>query len=97
MHITGHENPFDALMDFMSYSVADVSHLVTQDVLLLHGNKDHFIPNKTFYKQIKVLVNAKSVIGRLFTEKDQAQNHCQIGNMKLALDVMLQWINEKSL
>jgi len=46
--------------------------------------------------QIKALTNAKSVTGRVFTEDEQAHNHCQIGNIGLALDVMLKWIDEKS-
>jgi len=40
--------------------------------------------------------NARSVTGRIFTSEEHAQNHCQIGNIKLALDVILEWIEEKS-
>lgn len=96
MHISGKDNAYDALIEFMKYSVADVSHLVKQDVLLLHGKDDHFVPVKAYYKQKKVLTNAKSVTGRLFTKEEHAQNHCQIGNMGLALDVMSKWIDERT-
>jgi hypothetical protein len=48
------------------------------------------------YKQVNALGNAKSVTGRIFTKKDQAENHCQIGNIGLALDVMEKWIEEKT-
>jgi len=48
------------------------------------------------YKQVNALGNAKSVTGRIFTKKDQAENHCQIGNIGLALDVMEKWIKEKT-
>jgi len=72
------------------------SDLVKQDVLILTGAEDHFIPLKMHDMQVKALVNARSVTGRIFTQKDQAQNHCQIGNTGLALDVMLKWLAEKS-
>ena len=70
--------------------------LVKQDVLILTGAEDHFIPLKMHYKQVNALKNARSVTARIFTRRDQAQNHCQIGNIGLALDVMLKWIEEKS-
>lgn len=68
---------------------------VTQDVLVLTGAEDHFIPLKLHYLQIKALENAASVTGRIFTRQEQAQNHCQVGNMGLALDTMTNWLAEK--
>lgn len=32
----------------------------------------------------------------IFTAKEIASNHCQLGNIGLAIDVMLHWINESS-
>jgi hypothetical protein len=32
----------------------------------------------------------------VFTKEDNAQNHCQIGNIGLALKVMGEWIEEKT-
>jgi len=72
------------------------SELVTQDVLILTGAKDHFIPLKMHDKQVSALRNAKSVSERIFTEKDHAENHCQIGNIGLALEVMEKWLERKS-
>jgi hypothetical protein len=46
--------------------------------------------------QVKALTNARSVTSRIFIKEDQAQNHCQIGNIGLALDVMRKWIEQKS-
>ena len=45
-------------------------------------------------RQVKALVNAKSVTGRIFTKEDHAQNHCQIGNIGLALDIIVKWIEK---
>ena len=71
------------------------SWLVEQDVLLLAGEKDLFQPVKLYYKQMQSLTNARSVTGRVFTEADQAENHCGIGNIRLPLEVMLKWLQEK--
>lgn len=68
------------------------SDLVKQDVLILMGKDDHFVPFKMHDMQVQALTSAKSVTTRVFTKGDQAQNHCQIGNIGLALDVMLNWI-----
>ncbi|MBU4553494.1 MAG: hypothetical protein U1D96_08510 [Eubacteriales bacterium] len=46
------------------------------------------------YKQVAALKNARSVTERIFTRENQGQNHCQIGNLGLALDVMVEWIEE---
>lgn len=70
--------------------------LVRQDVLILTGAEDHFIPLKMHYKQVNALKNARSLTARIFTRKEQGQNHCQVGNIGLALTVMLKWIEEKT-
>jgi hypothetical protein len=46
-------------------------------------------------KQRKALVNAKSVTVRIFTKAEHADQHCQIGNIGLALQVMSDWLNTK--
>ncbi len=44
MYITGTETPFDHLHEFMKYQTMDLSPLIEQDVLLLAGENDHFVP-----------------------------------------------------
>jgi pimeloyl-ACP methyl ester carboxylesterase len=97
MYITKTQTPMDAtdiLLQFNEHNLH--SELVKQDVLILTGAEDHFIPLKMHHKQVNALRNAKSVTGRIFTKKDQAQNHCQIGNIGLALDVIEKWLKEKT-
>jgi len=72
------------------------SELVKQDVLILTGRNDHFISFKAHAMQVKALTNANSVTAEVFTKETHAHNHCQIGNIGLALDVMVKWIEEKS-
>ncbi|NOR17054.1 alpha/beta fold hydrolase [candidate division WOR-3 bacterium] len=97
MYITNKEVPieaFDVLMQFNEENLH--SDLVGQDVLILTGREDHLIPFKMHGMQVKALTSARSVTGRVFTKEENAQNHCQIGNIGLALDVMVKWIIEKS-
>lgn len=97
MYITQTKTPMDSLNVFLQFNENNLhSDLVKQDVLILSGAEDHFIPLKMHYKQVKALTNAKSVTESIFTRKDQAQNHCQIGNIGLALDVIAKWILDVS-
>lgn len=97
MYITKTRMPMDATDVLLRFN-AENQHpdLVNQDVLILTGAEDHFIPLKMHDKQVAALKNARSVTARIFSRESQAQNHCQIGNIGLALDTMLKWIEEKS-
>jgi pimeloyl-ACP methyl ester carboxylesterase len=96
MFITGSSTPAEWNALIQDYSVSDIAAQVRQDVLLLAGEEDHMIPLGEYYKNMKGLTNARSLTGRIFSAEEQAQNHCQVGNLKLALDVILEWIDEKS-
>lgn len=97
MYITDKKVPLDAMEIAFQMNEENIhSEMVKQDVLLLSGKEDHFIGVKLHQKQVDALINAKSVTDRVFTEEDQAQNHCQVGNEELALETMLKWIKEKS-
>ena len=97
MYITQKDNPMEAFEIWLALNEENIySDKVIQDVLLLSGRNDHFIPIKMHKKQIEALVNAKSITDRIFTKNENAQNHCQIGNIKLLLDVIIDWIKIKS-
>ena len=96
MYITGQSTPFDAMVFALKLNAENLaSWRVNQDVLILTGEADHFIPLKLHHLQVAAIVNAKSVTARIFTKKDQAHNHCQVGNTGLALRVMTDWLEEK--
>jgi hypothetical protein len=96
MYIADKKTPVEAMDVVLQLNERNLhSELVKQDVLILTGREDHFIPFKMHDMQVKALTNARSVTGRVFTREEQAQNHCQIGNVGLALDVMVKWIEEK--
>jgi pimeloyl-ACP methyl ester carboxylesterase len=96
MYITKAETPVEALDLHNQLSEKNLyPERIKQDVLVLNGEKDHLIPIRAHEMQMRVLTNTKSLEGRVFTEKEQAQNHCQVGNTELALDVMLKWLTRK--
>jgi alpha-beta hydrolase superfamily lysophospholipase len=97
MYITDKKTPMDAADVALQMNEKNLhSDLVKQDVLILTGREDHFIPFKMHAMELKALTKAKSVTARVFTKKEQAQNHCQIGNIGLALEVMVKWIEQRS-
>jgi len=91
-HVTGKPTPYEVFQSYQVYETTSISSKVTQDVLLLGGNKDHYIPEHQFTDQVATLSNVRSLTARLFTEYEQAQNHCQVGNYGLALRTIIEWI-----
>ena len=45
-------------------------------------------------ENINSLTNAKFVKARVFIKEKNAQNHCQVGNVGLALETMVKWIEK---
>jgi pimeloyl-ACP methyl ester carboxylesterase len=68
---------------------------ITQHVLYLTGRDDHIVPFKMHEKQVQLFTHAASLTDRVFTKGEQAQNHCQIGNIPLMLGVVSDWLKEK--
>ena len=96
MYITKKKTPIEAYDIFLALNDKNIhSELVKQDVLVITGRNDHFVPFKMHNLQLKALTHAKSVTDVVFTKESHAHNHCQIGNIGLALDTMIGWLNEK--
>ena len=93
MHVTGTSSPYDYLTKIAKYTTADVSALITQDVLLLAGSVDHLVPVEHFYRQIRILKYAHSISARLVTGQESAGNHYQVGNYGLALKTIVNWMD----
>lgn len=91
-HVLGVQTPYEVLKQASLYCTSKVSGQVRQDVLLMAGAEDHYVPLSQFYAQITSLRNVRSLTARLFTRQKQAQNHCQIGNLGLAAAVIIGWL-----
>lgn len=74
------------------YDLAPIADLITQDMLIVGANKDHFIDYRLVGREINMLKNVKSLTFRLFTDKEEAENHCNVGNGQLVLDEICSWI-----
>jgi alpha-beta hydrolase superfamily lysophospholipase len=91
MHVFGCDRPSQALRAAQTLHTRDVSGRVRQDVLLLAGAKDHYVPLTQLWQQARGLSAARSNTVRVFTADEQAQAHCQVGNLPLALDTISDW------
>lgn len=94
MRVTGTKSAFEFLQMSKQLQTSDVSPLISQDVLLLAGSEDHYVPIEQWSDQIKMLGSAHSITARLFTHREWAQNHCQVGNYGLALRTIVGWLDE---
>jgi pimeloyl-ACP methyl ester carboxylesterase len=96
MNVTGTASPAEYFFKLKAYHNREVSQRVTQDTLIMAGTEDHFVPLQQFYEQLPLLINARSVTGQIFTRADQAQAHCQIGNLGIAVAQILAWVDTHS-
>jgi len=94
MHVTRTTSAFEFLQRAKQFQTADVSASIRQDVLLLAGSEDHYVPIAQWHHQIRMLKNARSITARLFTPSESAENHCQVGNYSLALRTIVHWLDE---
>jgi len=86
----------DFLRKASRYTTAGISDKVTQDALILAGQNDHYIPLEHLWKQLPLLVNARSVTARTFTEREHnaAPAHCNVGNHVMAMQVIVDWLDQ---
>ncbi|NLU38836.1 MAG: alpha/beta hydrolase [Bacteroidales bacterium] len=96
MYITKIDVPMDAFEYAWQMNSENLhADKIKQDVMVITGRDDHFIPFRLHAPLIKSLKNAKSVTDIVFTKKDHASNHCSTGNIKLSLDTMINWLDKK--
>ena len=92
-YITGSGTYYEMYKKLGMHNVQSFHEKVTCDVLILGGEKDHYIPIKHYKKCIGLFPNAKSVKARLFTKKEGGEQHCQIGNHMLAINEIVKWLD----
>lgn len=94
MYITGTHEPFEFFKVLSQHRFEEIGGLITQDVLLLAGEKDHLIPHDHLEKVRRTLVNARSVKSRMFTVSEGGEHHCQTGNIHLAINEVMNWLDK---
>ena len=92
MWVLGVHNPVEVIREIQRYSLKDAAGLIRQPTLILHGEKDHFIPREQVAMLYAALKAPKTL--RVFTEEEGAEEHCQVGNMVLLHQVLFDWLDE---
>jgi alpha-beta hydrolase superfamily lysophospholipase len=77
------------------YTLAPVADRIRQDVLILAGADDHFVPSHQTADFEKSLVNARSVTTRAFDRSSGGAQHCQAGALALFDAAFFDWLGEK--
>lgn len=86
------KDAYEYATNMSHYQMLDIADKITQDVLIVGANQDHFIPYEMIGEEINALKNVHSLTFRLFTDKESAGNHCNCGNSKLVFDTFINWI-----
>lgn len=93
LYLIKQDAPMDAVRWLLGMNRHHLSsEKVRQDVLLVGGENDAFQPVKLLRKQAAALVNARSVTARVFTKAEHADQHCQMGNLNLAMGEIGSWL-----
>ena len=93
MYMLDSDDPADVAEWFLGMNAEHLaSGRVNQDVLLMCGEHDAFQPPALTQAQAQALVAARSVTTRMFTRAEQADQHCQMGNLELACELLTTWL-----
>jgi alpha-beta hydrolase superfamily lysophospholipase len=95
MWTMGTSNADEAIQASAAYTLAPVAERIRQDVLLLAGAEDHFVPTHQTADFEKALVNARSVTTRIFDRQSGGAGHCQPGALTLYHAAVFDWLLEK--
>lgn len=86
------KKPSDLIKAISKFTMAGIEDKITQDVLLLAGDHDMYVPSKTVDDVAKSLINAKSVTTYLFDQASGGERHCQVGNKQIAFDKIIHFL-----
>jgi len=93
--VFGVHGMFAVLDAFKAYRLAPVAAQIKQDVLLLAGTEDHFVPIEQLELTKRALIAARSVTATTFDAASGGALHCQIGAPSLWQGVLFDWMTEK--
>jgi alpha-beta hydrolase superfamily lysophospholipase len=93
--VFGVHGMFDVLDAFKAYRLAPVAAEIKQDVLLLAGTEDHFVPIDQLKLTQDALTSARSVTAVTFDAASGGALHCQMGAPSLWQGVLFDWMATK--
>ncbi|MCT4381660.1 alpha/beta hydrolase [Leuconostoc suionicum] len=89
---TGATTPYSLLKEFKKYDMTDLGEHINQEVLLLAGSEDQYIPLSRIYQIQKELKNAKTITSIIFNSPSGGEQHCQAGHRELAFDAIKKFL-----
>ncbi|WP_019804817.1 alpha/beta fold hydrolase [Streptococcus mutans] len=78
--LTGTKTPYDLIQNIKKHNMKGLGPLINQEVLLLAGEKDQYVPVKRLGQIKKELSNAAEIKTHLFTQESGGEQHCQAGS-----------------
>ena len=93
MYAYGANSPIEYIQTARKFTLKGIANRINQDVLVIGAKQDHFIAPRLFHEEYDLLTNVRSLTFRLFTDQQDAGSHCNVGNSKLVLDTITDWIN----
>lgn len=82
--LTGETSPYSLIENFSHYTMQGLGPLINQEVLLLAGEDDQYVPLARLKQIKKELCNAASITSKIFTKESSGAEHCQAGRPDLA-------------
>ncbi|MGW5953092.1 alpha/beta fold hydrolase [Bacillus mycoides] len=95
MENTGEKTPFNLLKNFEKHTMAGIGQFINQEVLLLAGEDDQYVPISRLPQIESELCNAASITSVVFTKKTGGEQHCQAGHRHLAFDEIKRFLRHK--
>lgn len=87
------DKPSSLIKTISKFTMAGIEDKITQDVLLLAGNRDMYVPTETITSVTNLLVHANSVTAYLFDQFSGGERHCQVGNKQIAFDKIREFLS----
>lgn len=89
---TGESTPFDLIKNFEKHTMHGIGPFINQDVILLAGEDDQYVPISRLAQIQQELVNAASITTKVFTKETGGEQHCQAGHRELAFNEMKKFL-----
>jgi pimeloyl-ACP methyl ester carboxylesterase len=81
--ITGETTPYGLFKNLQRHTMKGIGQFINQDVLLLAGEDDQYVPISRLPQIQEELCNAASITTKVFTKETGGAEHCQAGRPDL--------------
>ncbi|MDC7952554.1 alpha/beta fold hydrolase [Liquorilactobacillus mali] len=90
--IMGTKQASDLIKEVKHYTLEGIEDKITQDVLLLAGDHDMYVPTPTLDHEAELLVGANSITKQMFNKESGGERHCQVGNKSVAFAKVIEFL-----